>query len=74
MKLKVLKPFRDKLTGTEYAVGDEMEFEADRAAQILGDRRKLAEKVKAPKAEKPAEEKKPTAERSTTKTTRKKKQ
>lgn len=70
-KLKVLKPFRDKVTGETYNVGDEVEVTEARAKEIIADRRNLAEKVKAPKAEKPAEEKKPTAEQGTKKRTKK---
>lgn len=54
MMLKVLKPFRDKETGAEYSAGDLAEFTEARAAQILNDRRKLAEsaEIETPKQEK----------------------
>lgn len=68
VKLTILKPFRDKVTGEDYKVGTEVDFTEARAKEILADRRKLAEKAKvqkAPEAEKPAPEKKAPAERGT---------
>jgi 5,10-methenyltetrahydromethanopterin hydrogenase len=68
MKLTILKPFRDKVTGEDYTVGATVDFTEERAKEILADRRKLAEKAKvqkAPEAEKPASEKKAPAERGT---------
>lgn len=68
VKLTILKPFRDKVTGEDYKVGSTVDFTDERAKEILADRRKLAEKAKvqkAPEAEKPAPEKKAPAERGT---------
>lgn len=57
MKLTILKPFRDKVTGEDYKVGSTVDFAEERAKEILADRRKLAEK--------PVPEKKAPAERGT---------
>lgn len=68
MKLTILKPFRDKLTGEDYKAGSTVDFTDERAKEILADRRKLAEKAKvqkAPEAKEPAPEKKAPAERGT---------
>lgn len=58
MKLTILKPFRDKVTGEDYKAGSTVDFTDDRAKEILADRRKLAEKAKVqkvPEAKEPAE-------------------
>ena len=74
MTLKVLKPFRDKVTGAAYNVSDLVEFTEERAAEILADRRKLAEAVEEKQTEAEAKEdkptEKPTAEKSTKKRSR----
>lgn len=68
VKLTILKPFRDKVTGEDYKAGTEVDFAEARAKEILADRRKLAEKAKAqkaPEAKEPSPEKKAPAERGT---------
>lgn len=68
MKLTILKPFRDKVTGEDYKAGSTVDFTEDRAKEILADRRKLAERAKvqkAPEEKEPAPEKKAPAERGT---------
>lgn len=55
VKLTILKPFRDKVTGEDYKVGSTVDFTDERAKEILADRRKLAEKAKAQKAPEAAE-------------------
>lgn len=52
MKLKIEKPFKDKYTGEMYEAGKEVDFEDDRAEEILSDARGLVAKVK--EAKKPA--------------------
>lgn len=52
MKLKIEKPFKDKYTGEMYEAGKEVDFEDDRAEEILSDSRGLVAKVK--EAKKPA--------------------
>jgi hypothetical protein len=54
MKLKIEKVFRDKNNGKLYSVGDTIEFDEERAAELLKDNRKLVTKVK---DEKPATKK-----------------
>lgn len=46
MKLKIEKVFRDKNNGKLYSVGDTIEFDEERAAELLKDSRKLVTKVK----------------------------
>ncbi len=46
MRIKVLKPFVDKITKDEYKPGDIKEFSDERAREILADHRNLAEEVK----------------------------
>lgn len=41
MKLKIEIPFTDKYTNKKYNVGDEVEFEAGRAKELLDDSRGL---------------------------------
>ena len=55
MELKIKKEFRDKITGEKYKTGKIVEFEEDRAEELLADRRGLVEKVAETPAEKPAE-------------------
>lgn len=59
MKLRIEQPFVDKFTGEDYKVGSEVEFEKDRAAELLADTRKLVSAVEEETVEpkKPAEEK-----------------
>lgn len=56
MKLKIEKPFKDKYTGEMYEAGKEVDFEDDRAEEILSDSRGLVAKVK--EAKKPAKKSK----------------
>ena len=56
MKLRIEQPFQDKYTGVDYEVGNEVEFEKDRAEELLADARNLVSAVK----EEAAEPKKPT--------------
>lgn len=51
MELTIRKEFRDKITGEKYKAGQIVEFDEDRAAELLADRRGLVEK-----AEKPAKQ------------------
>lgn len=46
MKLKIEKEFVDKITNAKYKVGDVVEFEDDRAKELVSDFRKLVSKVK----------------------------
>ena len=43
--LKIVKKFVDKYNKTEYIVGNTYEFSADRAQELLTDKRKLVEKI-----------------------------
>lgn len=45
MKLKIECRFTDKYNGKNYHVGDEIEFEAERAKELLNDSRHLVSKV-----------------------------
>jgi len=45
MKLKVLKRFRDKVTGEPYDVGSIIEPTAERAAEMLAAKGDLVEKI-----------------------------
>jgi topoisomerase IA-like protein len=60
MKLKINIEFRDKFNGTMYTKDSIVEFEEDRAKELLSDKRKLVSKVKeeAPEAEEAQDEKK----------------
>lgn len=60
MKLKINIEFRDKFTGELYKKDSIVEFEEDRAKELLADKRNLVEKVKeeAPKTEEAQDEKK----------------
>jgi topoisomerase IA-like protein len=53
MNLKINIEFRDKFTGELYKKDSIVEFEEDRAKELLADKRKLVSKVKetAPKSE-----------------------
>ena len=53
MKLKIEIAFKDKYNGKKYAEGDVVEFEDERAKELLTDKRNLVSKVKeeAPKSE-----------------------
>lgn len=46
MKLKIEKEFIDKYTGKKYKAGSEVEFEDERAKELLSDDRKLVSEVK----------------------------
>lgn len=46
MKLKIEKEFKDKFTGEKYKAGSEVEFEDERAKELLSDTRKLVSEVK----------------------------
>lgn len=46
MKLKIKKEFTDKYTGKKYKAGSEVEFEEDRAKELLSDPRELVSEVK----------------------------
>ena len=46
MKLKIEREFKDKYTGEKYEAGKEVEFEEDRANELLSDSRGLVTKVK----------------------------
>lgn len=46
MKLKIEKEFKDKFTGEKYKVGSEVEFEDERAKELLSDARGLVSEVK----------------------------
>lgn len=65
MKVKVLKPFADKFTKKMYNAGQVLDFEADRAADLV--KRELAEAVEEPKEEKPEGEPKKKATKKSTK-------
>lgn len=56
MKLKIEKEFKDKFTGEKYEAGTEVEFEEDRANELLSDSRGLVTKVK--EAKKPVKKSK----------------
>lgn len=60
MELKINIEFRDKFNGELYKKDSIVEFEEDRAKELLADKRNLVEKVKeaAPKAEEAQDEKK----------------
>lgn len=60
MELKINIEFRDKFTGELYKKDSIVEFEEDRAKELLADKRNLVEKVKkaAPKTEEAQDEKK----------------
>lgn len=47
MKLKVLKSFRDKNTGKKYEVGEQIEVDDGRGAELLEHPMGLVEEVKA---------------------------
>ena len=49
MKLKIEKNFADKYDGKKYKAGSEVEFEDDRAKELLEDSRELVTQVKAKK-------------------------
>ena len=49
MKLKIEKNFTDKYNGEKYEAGSEVEFEDDRAKELLDDPRELVTQVKAKK-------------------------
>lgn len=53
MKLKIEREFKDKFTGKKYKAGSEVEFEDDRANELLSDSRNLVSEIKE-KSEKPA--------------------
>lgn len=46
MKLKIEKEFKDKYTGEKYTAGSEVEFEDERAKELLSDSRELVSEVK----------------------------
>lgn len=60
MKLKINTRFSDKYNGKIYEKDSIVEFEDDRAKELLADKRNLVEKVKeaAPKTEEAQDEKK----------------
>lgn len=45
MKLKIEREFKDKYTGEKYEAGKEVEFEDERAKELLSDSRGLVTKV-----------------------------
>ena len=53
MKLKINIEFKDKYNGKKYAEGEVVDFEDERAKQLLADERNLVSKVKeeVPKSE-----------------------
>lgn len=53
MKLKINIEFKDKYNGRKYAEGEAVDFEDERAKELLADKRNLVSKVKeeAPKSE-----------------------
>lgn len=51
MKLRIEQPFQDKYTGEDYAVGSEVDFDKNRAEELLADDRGLVSKVAEAKAE-----------------------
>lgn len=53
MKLKINIEFKDKYNGKKYAEGEVVEFEDERAKELLADKRNLVSEVKeeAPKSE-----------------------
>lgn len=53
MRLKIEREFKDKFTGKKYKAGSEVEFEDDRANELLSDSRNLVSEIKE-KSEKPA--------------------
>lgn len=46
MKLRIEKEFTDKYTNKKYKVGSEVEFEDERAKELLSDSRELVTQVK----------------------------
>ena len=46
MKLRIEKEFTDKYTSKKYKVGSEVEFEEERAKELLSDKRELVTQVK----------------------------
>lgn len=58
MKLKVLKPFHDKVTGERYKAGAEIEVSDKRGAEILSAPGELAVKVEGSKDKEPKDENK----------------
>lgn len=53
MKLKINKEFTDKYTGKKYKAGSEVEFEDERAKELLSDSRELVSEVKEASEEAP---------------------
>lgn len=53
MKLKINIEFKDKYNGKKYAEGEVVDFEDERAKELLADKRNLVSEVKeeAPKSE-----------------------
>lgn len=69
MKLRIETEFTDKYNGKKYEVGSEVEFEDERAKELLNDNRSLVTKIKeAPKAQ---EAPKAAPKKTTKKTTKK---
>lgn len=46
MKLKIEREFKDKYTGKKYTAGSEVEFEDERAKELLSDPRNLVTQIK----------------------------
>lgn len=46
MKLKIEREFKDKYTGKKYTAGSEVEFEDERAKELLSDPRDLVTQIK----------------------------
>ncbi len=69
MRLLIKKVFRDKNTKEVYKVNSVVEFEKDRAKELLADDRNLVEEIKEAKAEEEiiAEEPKKATKKRTTK-------
>jgi hypothetical protein len=55
MKLKIEREFKDKFTGKKYTAGSEVEFEDERAKELLADPRDLVTQVKEASEDKPKE-------------------
>lgn len=49
MRLKILKPFVDKVTNAKYSAGDEINVSDSRGKEILSHPLELAEQIEEPK-------------------------
>lgn len=56
MKLKIEKEFKDKYNDKKYKIGDKVEFEEERAKELLSDPRELVSKTEEDLKEDPKED------------------